>query len=98
MSEQNNQPAGAEGAAHPPAMILKKEAPIGEVTVPEGVFVQCPLREFKLRAAVKCEGCEYFHGLADRFPGGEQKFEDRYMVRCGGPVSRRLARIDMASD
>lgn len=72
--------------------------PIGEVTIPSDVLVSCPLRDFKQRRAARCEGCQYFHGLLDRFPGSEFDFAERYMVRCGGPVSRRLMRIEMADD
>lgn len=73
-------------------------APTGEVAIPADILVSCPLREFKQRHATKCDGCEYFHGLLDRFPDSEFEFAERYMVRCGGPVSRRLMRLEMADD
>ena len=75
----------------------------GEVAVPTDVLVACPLRLFALRPAVKCEACEYFHGLLDRFPGNETfRFEQKYQVRCSGPVtdtvSRHLVRVELAAD
>ena len=76
-----------------------KLEPTGEVAIPSDILVSCPLREFKQRHAAKCEGCQYFHGLLDRFPGSEEfEFAERYLVRCGGPVSRRLMRLEMADD
>lgn len=72
--------------------------PTGEVCIPQDLLVACPLREFKQRHATKCDKCDHFHGLLDRFPGSDFKFEERYMVRCGGPVSRRLMRIEIAED
>ena len=75
----------------------------GEVDMPNDLLVACPLKMFALRPAYKCEGCPYFHGLLDRFPGNRSfRFEQRYQVRCAGPVaetvSRNMVRVVLADD
>lgn len=69
-----------------------------EITIPAAVLVACPLRQFKSRSAAKCEGCEYFNGLVDRFPDSEFPFDQRYLVTCHGPVHRRLTLLELADD
>lgn len=90
MQHNNHPPTLAESAAR---------QPIGEVAIPPDVLVQCPLKTFKHRPAVKCDGCAHFEGLADKFPGNTQfAFEDRYSVLCTAPVARKLLRIEIAGD
>lgn len=73
------------------------QATTGAIEMPEDVLVRCPLVEFNLRAVAKgCPACRHFHGLADRFPGHEEKpAHKRYLVLCGEPVpvKRELAKV-----
>lgn len=70
----------------------------GEITIPTDIMVACPVRQFKLRQAAKCEGCQHFRGLADRFPNSDLPFDQRFLVECGGTVHRRLTRYEIATD
>lgn len=56
------------------------------LTVPANVHVACPLVPGKLRRLEKCQGCEHFAGLADRFEGStSHPFAVRYLLRCRYP-------------
>lgn len=85
-----------------PDMILLRE-PSGrarEVKIPETVLVACPIKEFKLRAAARCETCGDFKGLKDRLDGAVSDigFASRYHVICVHPMSRQLHDLDIAAD
>ena len=67
-----------------------------EVEIPKDVFVQCPMKGFKLRGAVLCIGCEHFCGLVDKIDGPAVGFESRYGVGCKHPINRRLVKMEMA--
>lgn len=88
----------AARAAKATAPASEQPTQLVEIEIPREILVACPLRQFKSRSAAKCEGCEYFKGLVDRFPGSEFPFDQRYMVTCCGPVHRRLTLIELADD
>jgi hypothetical protein len=85
-----------------PGLILQRDRKSGapvEVAIPGELLIACPLRQNKLRAAVKCEACEHFRGIGDRFPGdGTFAFEDRYRILCSYPRNLPLIRIETADD
>lgn len=59
------------------------------IEIPSNVLVHCPKVQFALVRMGKCTECEYFAGLADRYPGSQIKFAQRYMLRCKhDPVMR----------
>ncbi len=68
-----------------------------QVDVPAHVFVRCPMVGWKLRQAGRCDGCEHFHGLAQRMhqDGKPMPFEHEFAVRCGYPVERELYHVDI---
>lgn len=69
----------------------------GEVEIPPHIFVRCAMREFKLRQARQCEGCEHFRGLAERMrrEGPPLPFESQFAVRCAYPVDRELYHVQI---
>lgn len=82
-----------------PAMIINRTPKETEITIPGNIFVACPAKAFKQRAATKCDGCEHFKGLHDCQPtNSAAHFEDRYTVLCVHPISRQLHRIEIAQD
>lgn len=82
----------------PTAGTVQPAAPSGEITIPADMMVACPVRQFKLRQGAKCEGCEHFRGVADRFPDSDVPFDQRFLIACGGTVHRRLTRYEIATD
>lgn len=70
---------------------------LGEVEIPAHIFVRCAMREFKLRQARQCEGCEHFRGLTERMrrDGPPLPFESQFAVRCAYPVDRELYHVQI---
>lgn len=59
------------------------------VDVPDNVLIRCPKVEFKLARVAKCSECPEFTGLADRFPGSNAPFAQRYLVLCRAEPTKR---------
>lgn len=76
----------------------KTEAAPQEVAIPVDIYVQCPKKKFIHRPAVKCEGCDFFLGLALSIDGPDVDFANKYTVACNHPISRHLTRIERADD
>ena len=70
------------------------------VEIPPHIFVRCAMREFKLRQARQCEGCEHFRGLAERMrrEGQPLPFESQFAVRCAYPVDRELYHVQIETN
>ncbi len=67
-----------------------------EIDVPEGMFVQCPLKDMKLSPVRVCEGCRYFDGLTEYTKNERWGFHQRFSVQCrGGVVERRIMAFDL---
>lgn len=70
------------------------------ITIPDGVYVRCPLADFQMSPVSACEGCENFHGLLERlrradstqemFETDPNLFRKTFAVRCAWPVDREL--------
>jgi hypothetical protein len=80
---------------------------IGEdIEIPRDIFVRCPLIQFKLRQARKCDGCEHFRGITllihddNGVPIPEQAkapgaFRRMFAVGCAYPMDRELYQVEI---
>lgn len=65
-----------------------------EVQIPPTAVVACPLKGFNLARVERCPECQYFAGLADRFPGSTHEFKVRYLLQCSArPTSREIKEL-----
>lgn len=79
------------------------DSSLGEIAIPSGVYVRCPLVEFQLSQAAACDGCEHFRGLAERMRRSDvtnemleadpNLFRKTFAVRCAWPMERELNSI-----
>ena len=71
-----------------------------EIDIPTHIFVRCAMREFKLRQASQCEGCDHFRGLAERMrrEGQALPFESQFALRCAYPVDRELYHVQIETN
>ena len=67
----------------------------GSIEIPTGALTACPLEKFAfVRVGAVCIACPHFDGLSDRFPGSQQAFQTRYLVRCRAePVQRSVSML-----
>lgn len=66
-----------------------------QVELPDNVFVECPLAGKKLIPIVRCNGCEHYVGLLERFPDEKIPFAKRFMVGCRHPFARALFEVEL---
>lgn len=74
----------------------EKQENLGDATIPEHVFVRCPMVAWKLRQAKRCDSCEHFRGLTQRMQSDKpMPFEHEFAVRCAFPVDRELYAVEI---
>ncbi|MEW6314629.1 MAG: hypothetical protein AB1513_11420 [Pseudomonadota bacterium] len=73
---------------------MAEETNMNEVEIPVEMHVRCPLRQFHLIAARRCDGCERFAGLAEVYANAQAPFEKRYVVQCAHPTLRELCHVE----
>ena len=64
---------------------------MADIDIPPDILVRCPLRDFDLARAQRCDGCEHFAGLSEALGSGS--FQTRFLVRCKWPQDRQLFRL-----
>jgi hypothetical protein len=66
-----------------------------QVELPDNVFVECPKAGKRLIPALRCNLCEHYVGMVERFPGENIPFAKRYMVGCRHPFARALFEVEL---
>lgn len=68
--------------------------PVEGISVDPGVYVPCPASGFANRPAAKaCPACEHFRGLAMLSDNIALPWEERFLINCGRPITRRTIRV-----
>ena len=59
------------------------------IEIPNSAVVACPKVDYQLISPLECVDCEFHTGFADRFPGSDKTFAERYLIGCRGKVEMR---------
>ena len=72
---------------------------MSENQIPVKLLVGCPAKNFMLRVAAHCGGCEFCGGLIDLAKSdrdkNQMKWHERHQIICRHPISRRVTPFEI---